>query len=125
MVVLKADHADAYKQLPLDPWYANLTLVALRNPYSGKWFAFIPNVLLFGAASAVIHYNCYSRLLSVLMNLVLRIPVLNCFADFGGLIPFDLGPESLDSVGKFSGLFGSPMKKIKSEVRNKIKFYVF
>ena len=119
---LKADHADAYKQLPLDPGYANLTLVALRNPRSGKWFAFIPKVLLFGAVSAVIHYNCYSRLLAVLMNLALRIPVLNYFDDFGGLVPFELGPEALDSVEKFSGFFGSPMKRIKSEVKNEIKF---
>ena len=119
---MKADHADAYKQLPLDPGYANLTIVALRNPKSGKWFAFTPKVLLFGAVSAVARYNCYSRLLAVLMNLVLRIPVLNYFDDFGGLIPDDLGLDALDSVEKFSGLFGSPMKKIKSEVKNEIKF---
>ena len=78
----KADHADAYKQLPLGPGYDNLTLVALRNPYSGKWFAFTHKVLLFGAVSAVVRYNCYSRLLAVLMNLVLRTPVLNYFDDF-------------------------------------------
>ena len=41
-VFLKSDHVDAYKQLPLDPEYANLTVVALRNPDTGKWCAFIP-----------------------------------------------------------------------------------
>ena len=34
-VFLKSDHVDAYKQLPLDPEYANLTVVAMRNPHTG------------------------------------------------------------------------------------------
>ena len=60
--------------------------------------------------------------MAVLMNLVLRIPVLNYFDDFGALVPFDLGPDALGACEKFSGRFGSPMKKTKSEVRNQIKF---
>ena len=99
---LKADHADAYKQIPLDQGYANLTLVFLINPYSRKWFAFTHKVLLSGAVSAVIHYNCFSRLLAVLMNLALRIPVLNYFDDFGALVPFDLRREALSACERCS-----------------------
>lgn len=65
---IKGDHASAYKQLPLDPRYANLTVVAPRNPSSGLWEAFVPRVLLFGAVSAVIDYNCFFRALAVLLT---------------------------------------------------------
>ena len=94
-VFLKSDHADAYKQLPLGPEYANLTAVCLRNPDTGEWCAFIPKVLLFGAVSSVIHYNCFIRLLAVLMNRILGIPILNYFDDFGSLSPEPLGAKAL------------------------------
>ena len=53
----KADRESAYKQPPMEPDHADLALVALRNPTSGKRMAFPPMALLFGAASAVLHYN--------------------------------------------------------------------
>ena len=65
---IKGDHASAYKQLPLDPAHANLTVVAPRRPQSGLWMAFVPKVLLFGSISAVLHYNCFSRCLAILVN---------------------------------------------------------
>ena len=34
-VFLKYDHTDAYKKIPLDPYYANLSVVALRNTIRG------------------------------------------------------------------------------------------
>ena len=58
---LKGGHASAYKKLPPDPQYANLTIVALRNPSTGLRMGFAPKVLLFGVVSAVLHYNCFSR----------------------------------------------------------------
>ena len=121
-VFLKTDHADAYKQLPLDPDYANLTVVALRGPNSGKWCAFIPKVLLFGAVSAVIHYNCFSRILAVLMNLTLGIPILNYFDDFGAYCPEPLGTRALSTVEDFNLTLGAPMKTQKSEVDRVVKF---
>ena len=72
---LKGDRASEYKQLPLGPKYANLTAVALRNHSSVKWMAIIPRALLFGAASAVIHYNCFSRALAVLLNQYFPTPI--------------------------------------------------
>ena len=45
---IKGDHASAYKQLPLDPSHANLTVVALRHPLTNEWMAFVPKVLLLG-----------------------------------------------------------------------------
>ena len=84
---LKGGHASAYKQLPLDPQYANLTIVALRNPSTGLWMGFIPKVLLFGAVSAVIHYNCFSRRLAVIINRMLGIPMISYFDDYGPYPP--------------------------------------
>ena len=80
---LKADHDSAYKQLPLDPDFAGITVVALRGPATSKWHSFFPRALLFGAVSAVIHYNCFARALAVLINHTLGIPVINYFDDFG------------------------------------------
>ena len=83
----KADHKDAYKQLLLDQEYVGLTLVALRHPTSVQWFPFAPRVLLFGAVAAVIHYNCFARIFSVLPNRIFGLPVFNYFDDFGSLVP--------------------------------------
>ena len=74
---LKADHDAEYKQLPLDPDFAGITVVALRGPVTSKWHEFFPRVLLFGAVSSVIHYNFFARSLAVLINRTLGIPALN------------------------------------------------
>ena len=84
---LKGDHASAYKQLPIDPSYANLSVVALRNPKSVKLMGFAPRVLLFGAVQAVLHYNCFPRCLAVLVNRCLGIPLVNYYDDFGAFCP--------------------------------------
>ena len=72
---LKADHDSAYKQLPLDPDCAGITVVTLRGPATSKWRAFFPRVLLFGAVSAVIHYNCFARSFSGVNYPHLRYPL--------------------------------------------------
>ena len=43
---LKGDRAPAYKQVPLDPKYGNLTVSALGSPTSGHRVGFVPMVLL-------------------------------------------------------------------------------
>ena len=53
----KADHATAYKKLPLGPGHRNLAMVALRNPDTGERAAFHPKELLFGAVEDVLRYN--------------------------------------------------------------------
>lgn len=58
---LRGDRASAYKQLPLDHRYANLTVIALRNHKTGRWMGFATKAILFGVVSEVTHYNCFSR----------------------------------------------------------------
>ena len=76
--LFKADHEAAYKQLPLDYNHTKLAVIALRSPVDGQWYGFLSRTLMFGAVSAVLHYNVLPRLLSELVSQLLSIPVL-CF----------------------------------------------
>ena len=44
----KADHADAYKQLPVTTNDEPAAVVTLRHPVDGEWYGFIPRTQLFG-----------------------------------------------------------------------------
>ena len=72
----KADREEAYKQLPMGPGHRNIAMVSLRNPDTGEWVDFPPKALLFGAVAEVLHYNCFSRLLSVLFNKIFGVPLI-------------------------------------------------
>ena len=119
---LKADHDSSYKQPPLDPDFAGITVVTLRGPTTSIWHALFPRALLFGAVYAVIHYNCLARALAVLINRTLGIPILNYFDDFGALVPDPLGTMALWMVENTSLALGAPMETIKSLVRNQLTF---
>ena len=118
----KADHKDAYKQLLLDQEYVNLTLLALRRPASTKWFAFVHKVLLFGAVSAVSHYNCFARIFSVLANKILGVPVFNYFDDFGSLVPDIIKLAGLRVFLGFTTVLGALMKDGESQVDRALTF---
>ena len=121
-VFLKADRKDAYKQLPLDPQYGNLSIVALRRPDSGKWNGFTPKVLLFGAASEVTHYNCFSRAFAVLVNRCCGAPLLSYYGDCGAFCPESLGAKALSTVNEGGDILLILFKKDKSEVGRSVKF---
>ena len=119
---LKGDHASAYKQLPLVPRYANLTAIALRNPQAGKWTGFVPNVLRFGAVSAVIRYNCFPIALPVLINRIFGIPLVSYFGDFGSFPPASIAPEDLEVFANATELPKSDQNTIKSRCDRSIEF---
>ena len=121
----KADRKDAYKQLLLDQEYANLTLVALWHPTSGQWFAFTRRVLLFGAVSAVIHYNCFAMIFSVLANKISGLPVFNYFGDFGSLVPDMIRKAGLQVFLGFTAVLGALMKGDKSQADRALAFLGF
>ena len=101
---LKGDRESAYKQLPLGPRYANMAVVSLRIPSSGKWMAVIPRVLLFGAVSAVVRYKCFSRALAVLLNKYLGVPLVNYYDDFGAFSPATLATKALAIFSETSSI---------------------
>ena len=72
----KADHADAYKQLPVTTKDEPAAAVTLRHPVDGEWYGFIPHTQLYGSTAAVLHYNCLSRVIASLTCRVLRIPCI-------------------------------------------------
>ena len=112
----------SYKQLPLGPDFACLTAVALMGPTSGRWRACFPRVLLCGATSAVIHYNCFARTIAVLINLTVGIPVLTYFDYCGALGPEPLGAASIRRVESFGDFSGTPAKIRYSKLGNAIAF---
>ena len=79
-------------------------------------------MLLFGSVSAVIHYNCFTRALVVLINRTLGIPALNYFGDLGSLAPEPLGAMALWMVENTSSTLGAPTKTIESLVDTQIAF---
>ena len=86
------------------------------NPFSCQWCAFVPRVLLFGAVSAAIRYNCFSRTISVSANKILRLPVLSYFDDFGALVPDMIKEIGLDPFLRFTSELGALAKDGKYEV---------
>lgn len=56
----KADHSEAYKQLPPCPDQRELAAITPRDPDSGEWRAFLPNTQLFGSITAALQYPCHS-----------------------------------------------------------------
>ena len=118
----KGDRKAAYKQLPLGPRYANLTAITLRDPKTGRWTGFSPNVLLFGAVSAAIHYNCLSRALAVPTNRIFGIPFLSYFDDVGPFCHATISPRALAVFTKSTEIIKPDVKTTKSRRDRSIEF---
>ena len=80
----KADHKDAYRQVPLRPADAPAAVITLKNPQSGHVFGFVPKTLVFGSASAVLGYNLVARAAQSLFVRFFKIPLICYFDDFAG-----------------------------------------
>ena len=57
----KADHKDAYKQLPERYDYKMQEVVTLKDPTTVLLRGFIPQAQLFGSTAAVFRYDAVSR----------------------------------------------------------------
>ena len=111
----KADHASAYKQLPLDPTDQPTAVVALREPRSGTWHACVPRTLLFGAVAAVLHYNCFSRAVAKVFTRVTGAPLLSYFDDFGASVPLAVLDAAPAAFVRFCDMFGIALKPEKTD----------
>ena len=102
----KAGHQDSYKNLPINPDQAPLCIVALRFPTDGEWCGFFPLTLLFGAAAAVMRYNCFSRIIAVISCSFFRLPALNYFDDLGCTLPDSISTPGQKVCPTFCWLVG-------------------
>ena len=118
----KADHKAAYKNLPLSPTDAQYCIVALRSPMDRKWYGFVPRTLLFGAVAAVLRYNCLSRIIDVLANLLLGLPVVNYFDDYGCPLRTSISARGLGVFSDFPNTLGNWLKGDKTDLGRQLVF---
>ena len=81
---------------------------------------FVPKVLLFGAVSAVLRYNCFPRSLDVIINRYFGIPLLNYYDDFGAFCPSPLAERALSIFSSSTTILGSDLNDEKSKFGKKL-----
>ena len=120
--IFKADHANAYRQLPLRPSEARFAHVVARNPSDGHVAVFIPRTLLFGSSTAVAHYNALSRAISSIFARIFRVPVVGYFDDFAAPVPRSLARQALHLFCTLNAALGFDLKPPKCLVGSAVEF---
>ena len=118
----KVDHRAAYKFLPIREDDSRFAVIALWNPDTEDWFGFRPRTQLFGATASVLHYNCFSRLLTTLLVRLLRLPLFGYFDDFGFFTSKAEASATLLMVLRLCELLRIPLKQEKSEIGQFVTF---
>ena len=118
----KADHADAYKQLPVTTKDELAAVVTLKDLVGGQWYGFIPRTQLFGSTAAVLHYNCLSRVIASLACRILKIPCVGYYDDFGIILPECLIKDGLGIFTSFNKALMIILKDSKSEFGALLEF---
>ena len=118
----KADYEEAYKQLPLEWGHAKLSAIAIRDPVDKRWYGFLSRTLVFGAVSAVLHYNVSPRILSEISTKIFGIPLRCYFDDFGDIAPASLSETALQTFTLFCPKLGIQLNIAKAEVGRRIIF---
>ena len=90
-------------------------MIAIRDPATSLRMAFPPKALLFGASSAVLPSNCFSRLLDVLFDRIFGTPLIGYFGDFGAVAPKNLGRCALRTFERFRHTVGIKLKTAKTD----------
>ena len=122
LAMAKADHRDAYKQLPVKEDHKMLAVVTLKEPDTGEMRGFIPQTQLFGATAAVLHYNTVSRVMASLAARWLKIPCMGYFDDFGIITTERAIREALDAFTKMNHILGFELKIEKSDWGTVLEF---
>ena len=122
LAIAKADHADAYKQLPVATKDELAAVVTLKDLVDGRWYGFIPRTQLFGSTAAVLHYNCLSRVIASLACRILKIPCVGYYDDFGIILPECLVKDGLSVFTSFNKALRIILKDSKSEFGTLLEF---
>ena len=118
----KADHEEAYKQLPLGPADRPFAIIAPRHPQTGIWYGFRSRTLMFGPVAAVLHYNVFSRLIAAIFTRAFGIPLICFFGDFAALLPRLLVRKGLAVFTAFCDTLGAWLKSAKLELGQSATF---
>ena len=115
LAMATADHADAYKQLPVSTKDEPAAAITLRHSVDGEGYGFIPHTQLFGSTLAVLHYNCLSRVIAALTCRALRTPHIVRYGEFGVISPESSIKTALDVFASFNKALLIILKGNKSE----------
>ena len=118
----KADHANAYKQLPLPEADELVAAPSPRNPGGYLWFGLLPKTQLFGSTAAARRYICLSRDIATLACCFPRILCADYYDDFGLVVPRPLVHAAPSPLAGFNKLPGISLKKEKSEAEPTSEF---
>ena len=83
LAMAKADHSEAYKQLPVRNDRRILADLTLEGPESDELRGSVPQAQLFGATEAVSRYSAVSQGMATAAVRWLKLPRLGYFDDFG------------------------------------------
>ena len=108
----------AYKFLPIREEDSRFAVIALWNPDSEDWPGFRTRTQVPGATAAVLHYNCFSRMVTTLLLRVLRLPTRGYFDDFWFFTAAATADITLRRFTRACEIFGITLKITKSEVWN-------
>ena len=81
------DEADAYRQIPVRPDHRQFSVIARKNPRSGKVNFFIMIGHSFGVVAAVYNYNRRSGLLNDMLWALFKVPASFFYDDKFGFEP--------------------------------------
>ena len=121
MGLFKADH-EAFHRQPLDPRDQAHAAIARLRPVSKKWYGFFSRALVFGATSAALHYNVFSRLVTALVNQMLGIPRICFFDDYAYLVPKLMAEKPMAAYSSYFPLLRIILEAGKSEVAPEVAF---
>ena len=93
-----ADLKSAYKQLPIHPAHAFLSIIAVRDPSSQQTKFFRAYALMFGETAAVYAFLRISRALSMLGKVLFDLVLVEFFDDFTQLECEELTQSAQDAM---------------------------
>ena len=121
VLLWKADHRDAYKQLPADPAHSLKSVVVFRDR-SGKLVGAPPRTLVFGSSLAVLGYNLVSRFICAIYCLFFKLPLIAFYDDYAGAAHQALGRLPLYCFERLNEVFGFSLKDEKSLFGKSVPF---
>ena len=102
LAMAKADHSDAYKQLPRLDKNQPTAVITLKRPTQNAWSGAMLKTRILRSTAAVLHCKCLSRVLAALVHRFLKISCVGGYDDYGTVLPGRLIYAALDALAGFN-----------------------